>query len=77
MRLAFAGEDSNQPLLSDISRRFGLDLNILHGQVDDIQGQMFGSLALHARGDTHQLAAAVAHLRGAGVLVTEEELSHV
>ena len=77
LRLAFAGEDSNQPLLSDISRRFGLDLNILHGQVDDIQGQMFGSLALHARGDTHQLAAAVAHLRGAGVLVTEEELSHV
>jgi hypothetical protein len=34
-------------------------------------------MELHARGDTHQLAAAVAHLRGAGVLVTEEELSHV
>ena len=77
LRLAFAGEDSNQPLLSDISRRFGLDINILHGQVDDIQGQIFGSLALHARGDSHQLVAAVAHLRGAGVLVTEEELSHV
>lgn len=77
LRLAFAGEDSNQPLLSDISRRFGLDLNILHGQIDDIQGQMFGSLALHARGDSHQLAAAVTHLRGAGVFVTEEELSHV
>jgi D-methionine transport system ATP-binding protein len=77
LRLAFAGEDSNQPLLSDVIRRFGVDINILHGQVGDIQGQVFGSLALHARGESSQVAAAVAHLRGAGVFVTEEELSHV
>jgi D-methionine transport system ATP-binding protein len=74
LRMAFAGEDSNQPLLSDVIRRFGVDINILHGQVDDIQGQVFGSLALHARGEASQVAAAVAHLRGAGVFVTEEEL---
>lgn len=76
LRLAFAGDGSEQPLLSEVIRRFGLDLNILHGQVDEIQGQTFGSLAVHARGASEQLAQAVAHLRGAGVLVREEELSH-
>jgi D-methionine transport system ATP-binding protein len=77
LRLAFAGEDSNRPLLSDVIRRFGLDINILHGQIDDIQGQLFGTLAVHARGAQEQLSAAVAQLRGAGVLVAEEELGHV
>ncbi len=76
LRLAFAGEDSaDQPLLSDVIRRFGIDLSIVHGQVDEIQGRPFGSLAVLARGAREQLAAAVTHLRGAGVLV--QEVAHV
>ena len=75
LRLAFAGDDSDQPLLSDVIRRFGLDLNILHGQVDEIQGRPFGALAVHVRGAREQLVAAVAHLRGAGVVV--QEVAHV
>lgn len=51
MGLAFAGEDSSQPLLSDVICRYGVDINIPHGQVENIQGQVFGSLALHARGE--------------------------
>ena len=77
LRLAFSGEDATRPLLSDVIRRFGLDINILHGQVDDIQGQLFGSLAVHARGASDQLNAAIDHLRNAGVVVHNQELSHV
>jgi D-methionine transport system ATP-binding protein len=76
LRLAFAGEDSaDQPLLSQVIRRFGIDLSIVHGQVDEIQGRPFGSLAVLARGAGDSLAAAVAHLRGAGVQV--QEVAHV
>jgi len=75
LRLAFAGDGSDRPLLSELVRRFGLDLNIVHGQVDEIQGRPFGSLAVHARGTRDQLAAAVSHLRGAGVVV--QEVAHV
>ena len=71
LRLAFAGQGSDQPLLSDVIRRFGIDLSILHGQVDEIQGQPFGTLAVFARGARGQVAAAVAHLRSAGVAVQE------
>jgi D-methionine transport system ATP-binding protein len=73
LRLAFAGEASDQPLLSDVIRRFGIDLSIVHGQVDEIQGQPFASLAVFVRGRRAQLDAAVAHLRAAGVFVNQVE----
>ena len=75
LRLAFAGDDSDRPLLSDVIRRFGIDLSIVHGQVDEIQGAPFGTLAVFARGAREQLNAAVAHLRGAGVHVDQIENS--
>jgi D-methionine transport system ATP-binding protein len=87
LRLAFAGDESDRPLLSDVIRRFGVDLSIVHGQIDEIQGKPFGTLAVFARGAREQLNAAVAHLRAAGVHVEQVnslanpsaigELSHV
>ena len=75
LRLIFAGHPANHPLLSDVIRRFDLDLNLLHGQIDEVQGQPFGSLAVLARGAHERLNDAVSHLRGAGVKV--QELNHV
>ncbi len=76
LRLVFAGSDADQPLLSDLVRRFGLDLNIVHGQIDEVQGRPFGTLAVLARGAQSQLQAAVGHLRGAGVQVQNVVVSH-
>jgi D-methionine transport system ATP-binding protein len=74
LRLAYVGSASadaaEQPLLSDLIRRFGIDLNLVHGQVDEIQGRPFASLAVVLRGAAESLNAAVAHLRGAGVVVS-------
>lgn len=70
-RLVFAGQGADGPLLSDVIRRFDLDLAIVHGQVDEVQGQPFGSLAVLARGAQAALGAAAAHLQGAGVVVQE------
>lgn len=75
LRLVFAGDESDQPLLSDLVRRFGLDLNIVHGQIDEVQGRPFGNLAVVASGARDQLEAALGHLRGAGVRV--QEVVHV
>jgi len=71
LRLVFAGSSGEQPLLADLVRRFGLDLNIVHGQIDEVQGHPFGTLAVLARGAHEQVQAAIGHLRGAGVLVQE------
>jgi len=74
LRLAFAGDGADQPLLSDVIRDHGIALSIMHGQVDEVQGQPFASLAVFARGARSQLDAATAQLRGAGVRV--EEVAH-
>ncbi len=71
LRLVFAGPESERPLLSDAIRRHGLDLNVLHGQIDEVQGQPFGTLAVLARGAKESLASAIAELRFEGVLVQE------
>jgi len=71
LRLAFAGQDADRPLLSDVIRDQGIELSIVHGQVDEVQGQPFASLAVFARGAREQLQAATAQLRNAGVAVEE------
>lgn len=75
LRMAFTDSDVDQPLLSDATHQFSLDFNILHGQIDQIQGQAFGSLALLVTGTEANVAQAVEYLRTRGVVV--EELNHV
>ena len=77
LRLSYAGESAYQPILSHLIRELGLDLSILHGQIDEIQGQTFGSLAVFASGGAAQMHSAVAYLRSHGVQVTTQEASHV
>ncbi len=74
-RFAFTGAGVDQPLLSQAARTYHFDFNILHGQIDEIQGQAFGSLAILASGEPADIANAVAFLRAQGVIV--EELNHV
>ncbi|MCY0388632.1 methionine ABC transporter ATP-binding protein [Robbsia sp. Bb-Pol-6] len=74
-RLAFTGDGVGDPVISETIRRFAIDISILHGQVDEIQGQAFGSLAVLASGAPGTVAEAMTSLRERGVIV--EELSHV
>jgi len=74
-RLAFSGEGVGQPVISETIRRFDIDISILHGQVDEIQGQSFGSLAVLASGAPGTVAEAMASLRARGVIA--EELNYV
>ena len=46
LRLAFSGNEVTRPVISECSRRFNLDFNILRGTVDDVQGQTLGSLTV-------------------------------
>jgi D-methionine transport system ATP-binding protein len=74
-RLAFTGSAVDQPLLSEVVRKFDLDFNILHGQIEEIQGQAFGSLAILANGSAANIAAAMQYLQEQNVVI--EELNHV
>ena len=71
LRLSYSGERAYQPILSRLIREHGLDLSILHGQIDEIQDQTFGSLAVYASGEGARLQTAIAQLRSEGVVVEE------
>ena len=71
LRLSYSGNQAYQPILSRLIRDFGLDVSILNGQVDEIQDQTFGFLAVYASGPLQQLDAAIAALRASGVQVQE------
>lgn len=75
LRLAFTGSGVERPLLSEVVRRFDMDFNILHGQIDEIQEQAFGSLVILAQGRTEQIEQAKQFMMARGVTV--EELNDV
>ena len=74
LRLSYAGEQAYEPILSHLIRELGLDLSILHGQIDEIQEQTFGSLAVYASGSMARIGAAIDYLRAQGVVVQTVEV---
>ena len=46
LRLTFVGSEATTPIISECSRRFGVDFNILAGQIDEVQGENFGTLTV-------------------------------
>ncbi len=74
LRLSYAGEQAYEPILSHLIRELGLDLSILHGQIDEIQEQTFGSLAVYASGAMAHIGAAIDYLRVQGVQVRTVEV---
>ena len=71
LRLAFSGNEVTRPVISECSRRFKLDFNILRGTVDDVQGQTLGSLTVLIEAESSVFIEAVNFLRENGVVVEE------
>lgn len=63
LRITFTGERATTPIISAISRQLNLDLNIWHGQIDEIQGAPFGTLVVEAQGDQPAVDAAIALIK--------------
>ena len=71
LRLAFSGNEVTRPVISECSRRFNLDFNILRGTVDNVQGQTLGSLTVLIEAESSVFIEAVNFLRENGVVVEE------
>jgi len=63
VRITFTGPSAREPILSDLVRRFGLSINILHGQVDTIQDAPFGTLTVEVGGTETGLQSALDYVR--------------
>lgn len=74
-RILFTGPHADEPVIAELSRNLNIDLNILHGRIDEIQGRPFGVMVVQARGGEAQLAAARNFLLSRQLHV--EDLNHV
>ncbi|HYH19029.1 MAG TPA: methionine ABC transporter ATP-binding protein [Azospirillum sp.] len=75
LRITFTGERATSPVISLLSRKFNIDLNIWHGQIDEIQGAPFGTLVVEVVGPETSIEAAVSLLKVNNLGV--EVLGHV
>lgn len=46
IRLSFIGEKAGEPLISALVKKFGIEANILYGNIDHVRETVFGSLIL-------------------------------
>lgn len=48
LRMTFVGSEVTMPVLSEMTRRYDIDFNILQGQVEELKGTSFGMLVILA-----------------------------
>ncbi len=62
-RLTFKGDATKQPILSRISKRYNVDVNILNGNISELQGQLFGNLIVEIIGDGQEVKRVIEELK--------------
>ena len=73
-RIQFTGSSVGQPLMSRISRDFNLDLNVLFGNITELQGEPYGNLIVEFTGPAAEIQNALTAIRSKNVKV--EEVQH-
>lgn len=68
--ISFTDAGASEATVFGALARAGVDFNLVHGGVDDIQGRVYGLLTIAVRGDEHAVRTALAGI-GDSVRVTE------
>ena len=62
VKLTFAGETTEQPVISQMVKQFDIVVNIVHGKISNTTGGSFGTLFIHIDGDKAQVREALQFL---------------
>ncbi|WP_050616290.1 methionine ABC transporter ATP-binding protein [Bacillus testis] len=75
VKLTFVGDDTDQPVVSQLIREFAFDINIIEGKIAQTQKGSYGTLFLHIDGSAPELQQAIDFLqkRRVGVEVITHE----
>lgn len=63
LRISFLGDTAADPVISGMVRRCGVDVNILYGAIDHIQGVPCGTLVVELSGEPEDRSAAINYLQ--------------
>lgn len=70
-RIQFHGTSVGRPLISQVSREFNLDLNVLFGNITELQGKPYGNLIVEFIGDRAEIIRALTAIQNSDATVEE------
>ncbi len=68
-RVLFIGPSAEEPVISEVVRRFGVNSNILQGRIGHIKGRPFGIMFLDLTGRPEDCRRAVEYMRSLNLIV--------
>ncbi|SHJ27716.1 methionine ABC transporter ATP-binding protein [Lutispora thermophila] len=71
VRITFLDHKAKEPLIYKIIKKFDVEANILSGQMNRIQGRIYGNLVVGLRGNVEKVDDAINFLKGEGLIVEE------
>ncbi|KXG73948.1 Methionine import ATP-binding protein MetN [Fervidicola ferrireducens] len=74
VKIGFFGEITAKPILSEVVKKFGVNANILYGNIDNIQGTPFGTLVVQFEGKNGTADRALSYLQDIGLDVEVVEI---
>lgn len=72
-RIVFSDENAADPIVTDVIRKFPIQLNVLQGNITELQGKPFGNLIIGLRGEPSSIEEVLAYFQEKKVLVEEVE----
>lgn len=70
-QIHFVGENSGQQMVSQLAKRFQMEVNVLFGNITELQGVPFGNLIVELGGTEADIARAYQYIRQQNVSVKE------
>ncbi|QJT82396.1 methionine ABC transporter ATP-binding protein [Kosakonia sp. MUSA4] len=67
IKLTFTGHSTHQPIVGELTLRYGLPFNILHGKMSQTAHGVFGQLWVHVKATPEQLDNILADLRNSDI----------
>ncbi|MGD6854773.1 methionine ABC transporter ATP-binding protein [Bacillus infantis] len=70
-RINFVGQSAGQPLLSRLAKKFDIDINVLFGNITELQGIPFGNLVVEFQGTDQEVQRALMYIHQEKVSIKE------
>ncbi|WP_146548468.1 methionine ABC transporter ATP-binding protein [Rummeliibacillus suwonensis] len=70
-KLKFIGVDVGQPVVSEVAKKFNVDISVLFGNITELQQVPFGNLIIEMIGDSAETDKAVQYIKNRNVQIEE------
>lgn len=67
IKLFFVGDQTEQPVITEIIRKFAVDVNIVHGNISPTKSGPYGTLIVQLTGSDADVTAAIQYLENKGI----------